>query len=56
MIAKTAYRVKDQTDPALNERVRRQTQQSLAFFQVHPEQIHRRLFLFTRLKPGRALL
>lgn len=43
MIARSANRVKDQTDPAINERIRRQTQKNLTFFQNHPEQIDQRL-------------
>jgi hypothetical protein len=44
MIATSANRVLDQTNPAVNERIRRQTQRNVAHYHRHPEQIGQRLW------------
>ena len=43
MVAQSARRVSDQTSDASNERIRRQTEMSVAWFAQHPGQIDRRL-------------
>jgi hypothetical protein len=43
MIARSANRVKDHTNPAANQRIRRQTQRNVAYYQRRPEQIDQRL-------------
>jgi hypothetical protein len=43
MIAKTAHRVTDHTNPSVNERIRTETERRVAYFEVHPEEIDRRL-------------
>jgi hypothetical protein len=43
MIAKSARRVVDQTEESVNQRIQRQTEQRLAYFANHPEEIERRL-------------
>ena len=43
MTATSARRVTDQSDPNVNERIRQQTDASLAYFAAHPEEIDRRL-------------
>ena len=43
MISTSAERVTGQTDEAVNDRIRRQTEVRLAYFAAHTEQIDRRL-------------
>ena len=43
MIADSAKRVSEQTDPCVNEQIRRQTEKNLAYFQNHHEEIGERL-------------
>lgn len=43
MPATSAYRVRGQTDEAINQKIRRQTEESIAYFAAHPQQIDQRL-------------
>ena len=43
MVAQSSRRVTDQTTDASNDRIRRQTEMSVAWFAEHPDQIDRRL-------------
>jgi len=43
MIATSSQRVSGQTDPAVTDRIRRQTEINLAHFAAHPDQIDARL-------------
>jgi hypothetical protein len=43
MVASSSRRVTDHTNPQVNERIRRQTEISLAYFAAHPEQIEQRI-------------
>ena len=43
MIATTAHRVADQTDPAVNEKIRRRIEKNLGYYQNHLEKIDHRL-------------
>jgi hypothetical protein len=43
MVAQSSRRVSDQTSAAINDRIRRQTEMSVAYFAQNPDQIDRRL-------------
>lgn len=43
MLARSVDRVVSQTDPQVNERIRRRTEMSLCYYGAHPEQIPQRL-------------
>lgn len=43
MLARSVDRVVSQTNPEINERIRRQTEMSLYYYGAHPEQIPERL-------------
>lgn len=43
MVSESSRRVSDQTDPQVNEQIRRQTEFSIAFHREHPERIPDRL-------------
>lgn len=43
MMARSVDRVVSRTDPRVNERIRRQTEMSLCYYGVHPEEIRQRL-------------
>jgi hypothetical protein len=43
MIAASAHRVRDNTNPSVNEHIRRETECRVAYFETHPEEIDRRL-------------
>lgn len=43
MIANSARRVNEQTDPKVNARIRRETQRRLEYYIAHPDQIEHRL-------------
>jgi hypothetical protein len=43
MPATSAYRVRNQTNHAINEKIRRETEESVAYFAAHPQQIEQRL-------------
>ena len=43
MIATSARRVTDQSDPAVTDDIRRQTEMHVAYFAAHPDEIDRRL-------------
>jgi hypothetical protein len=43
MISTFARRVTDQSDPAVTDGIRRQTEANLAYFAAHPDEIDRRL-------------
>jgi hypothetical protein len=43
MLARSVDRVVSQTDPEINERIRRQAEMSLCYYSAHPEQIPQRL-------------
>jgi hypothetical protein len=43
MISNSSNRVIENTDPALNQRIHRQAERNLAYFQSHPQEIGQRL-------------